>query len=109
MLATEITCASSTCAPKQGYSANKYKGIRCPERLKLPFFQFSDHQLKNSSNPAVLEWLAHKNELARRNRIYRFRENRSKRDRLMQEHNEREDKRANALIEYERWKKKKNR
>ncbi|XP_076825498.1 uncharacterized protein LOC143471049 [Clavelina lepadiformis] len=69
----------------------------------------SDHQLKNSQNPAVVEWLRRKNELSRQERVYKNRQNRRKRDKLMEEFNERENQRENALVEYERWKKRKNR
>ncbi|XP_078486234.1 uncharacterized protein LOC101243021 [Ciona intestinalis] len=69
----------------------------------------SDHQLKNTDNPAIAEWLKRKNQLDRQRRNYDARKNRVKRDKLMNEFNERENKREEAQVEYEKWKKRKNR
>nr|XP_026690601.1 uncharacterized protein LOC101243021 isoform X2 [Ciona intestinalis] len=74
-----------------------------------PQIKASDHQLKNTDNPAIAEWLKRKNQLERQRRIYDTRKNRVKREKLMNEFNERENKREEAQIEYEKWKKRKNR
>lgn len=76
--------------------------------LRIVMLQFSDHQLKNTSNPEISVWLQKKNMQARRQIRENAKRSRMKQETMLREQVEKQKNKEKALVEYERWKKNKN-
>lgn len=68
----------------------------------------TDHQLKNTDNPLVLDWLRDKNESMKRTKREDSQRRRFRTDILIDEQNTKDEKKLKALEEFQKWKRRKD-
>lgn len=74
-----------------------------------PKYPGSDHQLKNTNNPVIKEWLRRKDAQLRARKLNEVRKQRRKTSKLIDEQNDKDEKQERALEQYEIWKRQKDR
>nr|XP_039268599.1 serine/arginine repetitive matrix protein 1-like isoform X1 [Styela clava] len=112
--------SASSSLNKTSNSSNSYPRIRpgsgpikcswnSEPSTDKPKYPGSDHQLKNTDNPAIQAWLRRKDAQLRARKQNELRKQRKKTSRLIDEQNDIEEKHERALKQYEVWKKAKDR